>query len=180
MDKAKKASVNLHVKDAIENTKMITMTDSAVNTLMDFERVIDELNVYAFANWKSGELVDGPKYERYFVSCTFMWPYKKMPDPRGGERLLDYDCTVTYRKDVLEYPIKVKSPDDLVTVERHDPLLRAAIVEVLGNQSEEKIKSLTGREEIRRECFDMVNNLLTKEAGKALIVNLLFTSYLYD
>ena len=26
MDKAKKASVNLHVKDAIENTKMITMT----------------------------------------------------------------------------------------------------------------------------------------------------------
>ena len=80
----------------------------------------------------------------------------------------------------ISVELMVKSPDDLVTVERHDPLLRAAIVEVLGNQSEEKIKSLTGREEIRRECFDMVNNLLTKEAGKALIVNLLFTSYLYD
>lgn len=80
----------------------------------------------------------------------------------------------------ISVELMVKSPDDLVIVERHDPLLRAAIIEVLGNQAEEKIKSLTGREEIRRECFDMVNNLLTKEAGKPLVVNLLFTSYLYD
>ena len=35
-----------------------------------------------------------------------------MPDPRGGERLLDYDCEVYYAKDMLEYPIKVKDPDD--------------------------------------------------------------------
>ena len=80
----------------------------------------------------------------------------------------------------ISVELMVKSPDDLVTIELHNPLLRAAIVEVLGNQSEEKIKSLTGREELRRECFEMVNNLITKEAGKPLIVNLLFTSYLYD
>ncbi|PIW63077.1 flagellar basal body-associated protein FliL [Shewanella sp. CG12_big_fil_rev_8_21_14_0_65_47_15] len=80
----------------------------------------------------------------------------------------------------ISVELMVKDPDDLIIVERHDPLLRAAIIEVLGNQSEEKIKSLTGREEIRRECFDMVNSLITKEAGKPLIVNLLFTSYLYD
>jgi hypothetical protein len=35
-----------------------------------------------------------------------------MPDPRGGERLLDYDCEVYYSKDILEYPIKVETPDD--------------------------------------------------------------------
>ncbi|MDI5876954.1 flagellar basal body-associated protein FliL [Shewanella xiamenensis] len=80
----------------------------------------------------------------------------------------------------ISVELMVNSPDDLVIVERHDPLLRAAIIEVLGNQAEEKIKSLTGREEIRRECFDMVNNLLTTEAGKPIVVNLLFTSYLYD
>ena len=105
---------NLHIKDAIENTKTIQMTDSAVRTLMDFERVIDELDCYAFANWKDGELVEGPKYERYFVTCKFMWPYKDMPDPRGGQRLLDYDCTVKYLRDSLEYPIKVTSPNDFV------------------------------------------------------------------
>ncbi|GIU06185.1 MULTISPECIES: flagellar basal body-associated protein FliL [Shewanella] len=80
----------------------------------------------------------------------------------------------------ISIELMVKSPDDLITIERHDPLLRAAIVEVLGNQSEDKVKSLIGREEIRRECFDIVNNLITQEAGKPLIVNLLFTSYLYD
>jgi hypothetical protein len=41
-----------------------------------------------------------------------MWPHKMMPDPRGGERLLDYDCEVYYAKDMLEYPIKVEDPDD--------------------------------------------------------------------
>ena len=100
------------IADVIENTKEIFMTDSALDSLMDFERVLDELDLYVFANWKEGELVEGPVYEKYFVTCTFMWPHKMMPDPRGGERLLDYDCEVYYAKDQLEYPIKVKDPDD--------------------------------------------------------------------
>ena len=88
------------------------MTDSSLSTLLDFERVLDELDLYVFSNWKSGELVEGPIYEKYFVTCTFMWPYKLMPDPRGGERLLDYDCEVYYSRDILEYPIEVENPDD--------------------------------------------------------------------
>ena len=100
------------IHDIIENTKDIFMTDSSLNTLMDFERVLDELDLYVFKNWKDGELVEGPKYEKYFVTCTFMWPYKLMTDPRGGERLIDYDCEVYYAKDQLAYPAKVKTPDD--------------------------------------------------------------------
>ena len=100
------------IADVIENTKELCMTDSSLSTLLDFERVLDELDLYVFANWKDGELVEGPIYEKYFVTCTFMWPYKMMPDPRGGERLLDYDCEVYYAKDQLEYPIKIKTPDD--------------------------------------------------------------------
>lgn len=98
--------------DVIENTKNIYMTDSSLTSLLDFERVIDELDIYTFANWKGGELVEGPIYEKYFVKCTFMWPYKKMPDPEGAERLNEYGCEVSYRKDQLEYPIKVKTPND--------------------------------------------------------------------
>lgn len=101
-----------NIKDILENTKTIYMTDSALTSLMDFERVIDELDVYVFENWKKGELAEGPIYEKYFVTCTFMWPYKLMPDPRGGEKLLDYGCHVRYKKDRLEYPVKVESPDD--------------------------------------------------------------------
>lgn len=100
------------LKDIIDNTKDIYMTDSALNSLLDFERVLDELNLYAFENWKKGELVDGPDIEKYFVTCVFMWPYKKMPDPRGGELLLQYGCEIRYKKDFLESPKKIKSPDD--------------------------------------------------------------------
>jgi hypothetical protein len=100
------------ISDVIKNTKEIFMTDSSLTTLLDFERVLDELDLYVFANWKSGELVEGPVYEKYFVTCTFMWPYKLMPDPRGGERLLSYDCEVSYTKDLLEYPIEIKDPSD--------------------------------------------------------------------
>jgi hypothetical protein len=100
------------IQDALKNVKEIYMSDSALASLLDFERVIDELDVYAFENWKLGELVEGPVYEKYFVTCTFMWPHKKMPDPRGGEQLLNYNCEVLYKKSTLEYPVKPKSPDD--------------------------------------------------------------------
>ena len=100
------------ITDVIQNTKEIFMTDSSLNTLLDFERVLDELDLYVFKHLKEGELVQGPQYEKYFVTCTFMWPAKRMPDPRGGERLLSYDCEVYYSKDMLSYPIKVKDPDD--------------------------------------------------------------------
>ena len=103
-----------NIKDIIDNTKDIFVTDSSLDTLLDFERVLDELDLYAFKHWKLGELVEGPVYEKYFVTCTFMWPHKLMPDPRGGERLLSYDCEVTYEESMLEVPKKVETPDDFV------------------------------------------------------------------
>jgi len=101
-----------NLEDIVSNTKEIYMTESSLETLMDFERVLDELDTYVFANWQKGELVEGPVYEKYFVTCTFMWPYKLMPDPRGAERLLDYNCRVRYRKSTFRYPVDVKGPED--------------------------------------------------------------------
>ena len=49
-----------NIRDLLNNTKEIFMTDSAVSTLLDFERVLDELDLYAFEHWKQGELVEGP------------------------------------------------------------------------------------------------------------------------
>lgn len=100
------------IKSAIENTKQIYMSDSSLDTLLNFERVLSELDLYVFANWKMGELVIGPEYEKYWVTCTFMWPYHLMPDPRGGERLLDYDCEVRYKKSMMSSPKTVEKPED--------------------------------------------------------------------
>lgn len=116
-----------NINDVLENIKNISLTDSAINTLLNFERVIDELDIYTFTNWKRGELVEGPKYEKYFVSCTFMWPYKQMPDPVGGRRLLEYGCEVFYKKDHLEYPVKVKSPSDFKPGTKYPKMARTPV-----------------------------------------------------
>jgi hypothetical protein len=101
-----------NIKDILENIKEIYMTDSSLETLLDYERVLDELDLYTFKHWKKGELVQGPIYEKYFITCTWMFPFRQMPDPSGAERLLNYGCEINYKKDTLEYPIQVKSPDD--------------------------------------------------------------------
>ena len=95
-----------------DNIKAIYMSDGSIATLLDFERVLDELDVYAFRNWEIGELVAGPEVKKYTVGATFMWPDKMMPDPRGGARLLPFDCDVNYQKKKIKIPIKINDPSD--------------------------------------------------------------------
>ena len=98
--------------DIITNLNELHKADSFLETLVDFERVLDSVHLYAYENWNKGELVYGPDIQRHWVTCTFMWPYKKMPDPVGAKRLLDYNINVRFKKDLLETPVKVEGYDD--------------------------------------------------------------------
>jgi len=100
------------VLDIIRNVQSLYAVGPTLTILKDFERVLDELDVYVFANWGEGELLSGPVDSRHFVTCSFMWPADKMPDPSGGKRLLDRGCKVTYAKDELLKPREIKSPED--------------------------------------------------------------------
>ena len=95
-----------------ENIRDIYMSEGSLSTLLDFERVLDELDLYAFKNWQIGELVAGPEITKYRVSAIFMWPEDLMPDPRGGRRLLPFDCDVKYKKTTMKIPIKITDPSD--------------------------------------------------------------------
>ena len=95
-----------------DNIRDIYMSEGSLLTLLDFERVLDELDIYAFKNWDIGELVEGPVVTKYRVSAIFMWPEKLMPDPRGGRRLLPFDCEVKYKKTTIKIPIKINDPSD--------------------------------------------------------------------
>jgi hypothetical protein len=95
-----------------ENIKDIYMSEGSLLTLLDFERVLDELDLYAFKNWQIGELVSGPNIGKYRVTCIFMWPEKLMPDPRGARRLLPFDCEVKFKKTQMKVPMKITNPDD--------------------------------------------------------------------
>jgi flagellar FliL protein len=68
--------------------------------------------------------------------------------------------------------------DNLTIVEHHSPLLRDAIINIIGQQSEAKVKSIKGRAEIQLECEEQVKELLIKETGEPLIKKLLFTQWL--
>ena len=97
-----------------ENIRDLYLSDGSLLSLLDFERVLDELDLYAFRNWQLGELVQGPDIGRYKIGCIFMWPEKLMPDPRGARRLLPFDCEVKFKKTTIKIPIKIEEPDDFV------------------------------------------------------------------
>jgi hypothetical protein len=97
-----------------ENIRDLYLSDGSISSLLDFERVLDELDLYAFKNWQLGELVQGPEVNRYTVSCIFMWPGSLMPDPRGARRLLPFDCKIKFKKTKIKIPIKIEDPDDFI------------------------------------------------------------------
>ena len=101
------------ILDIINNIDNIYGSNTSFQVLKDFERVLDELDLYVYKNWEDGELAEGPKIERHWVTCLFMWPRDKMPDPKGGKRLLDYDCKVRYKKTSLMQPRKIRKPGDM-------------------------------------------------------------------
>lgn len=67
----------------------------------------------------------------------------------------------------------------LEAADHHSPLLRAEIIDIFGRQPEEKVKSLTGREDIRRSCLERLRQLMKKETGNEMVKDVIFTKYLY-
>jgi hypothetical protein len=111
----------------VNNLKGIMTSDGSMSILLDFERVLDNIDLYACKNWLIGELVDGPDMGRYSVSCTFMWPYKLMPDPRGAKRILAIGGKVHYACKEVEIPIQVKNYDDFVPGTNYPKMIKTKV-----------------------------------------------------
>jgi flagellar FliL protein len=99
---------------------------------------------------------------------------------------LDPDIVTNYAGDnskklgYLRLTIEIMLDDTqfIVDIEHHMPLLRATAIEVIGGQSEQQVKSLTGREEMRREILKRFRDKLAKETGNEVIKDIIFTKYL--
>jgi hypothetical protein len=101
------------ILDVIKNIQTLYENDSSLAALKDFERVLDELDLYVYDNWIDGELAYGPKINRHWIAAGFMWPVKKMPDPTGAKRLLDLGCKVKFQQSHLVEPREIRTPDDI-------------------------------------------------------------------
>ena len=110
---------NVDYVSIIDTIKGIYTSDGSMSTLLDFERVLDEADIYAFRNWDLGELVQGPDVKRYSVSCVFMWPYKLMPDPKGAKRLASVGCKVKFAKSKIKVPVEIENYEDYVAGTRY-------------------------------------------------------------
>lgn len=107
--------------------KGIMVSDGSMSSLIDFERVLDDADLYAYRNWIKGELVKGPVVKRYTVSCVFMWPYNLMPDPSGVKRLITIGCNIRFAKSKIKVPIEVKDYDDFVPGTRYPRMVEKKV-----------------------------------------------------
>ena len=111
----------------ISTIKGIYTSDGSMSVLLDFERVLDEADLYAFRNWQLGELVQGPVVKRYSVGCMFMWPYKLMPNPSGAKRLTKLGCKIQWKKTKIEVPVEVDDYDDYVPGTRYPKMHKKSV-----------------------------------------------------
>ncbi|SHO57212.1 flagellar basal body-associated protein FliL [Vibrio quintilis] len=133
--------------------------------------------------------------KRYFTLVFFIFSTiaafpSHAEDSKDGPKLayftLEPDLTTNYFTKgkklgyiQLRIEIMVADSKDLPTVEKHQPLIRDTIVEIMGKQTEDTIKSLSGREDLRKKLVKKLNDLLLPETGRPLIADLLFTKYIY-
>lgn len=101
------------ILDVIKNIQDLYENNSSLSILKDFERVLDEMDMYVYENWEDGELAYGPKVDRHWITAGFMWPKDKMPDPVAGKRLLDLGCKIRYERSHLLEARPVRKEDDL-------------------------------------------------------------------
>jgi hypothetical protein len=112
--------MTISVKMINSQIRKISDTNTLLDMLLEFEKFLDDCNLYAYKNWIDGELVAGPELERHWITAKLMYPYKKMPDPNGAKRLMYWGCMVKYEKSTLITPVKIRSFDDVELKMRPD------------------------------------------------------------
>ena len=89
------------ILEVIQNIDDLYENNTSLAILKDFERVLDEMDVYAYENWENGELAYGPQVDRHWITAGFMWPKDQMPNPVAAQRLQDLGCRIKYEKSHL-------------------------------------------------------------------------------
>lgn len=106
--------MTISIKTLNDQIKYVSQTNTLLDMLLKFEKVLDDINLYAFRNWMQGEILEGPDLGRHYITVKLMYPYKEMPDPAGAERLFNIDCLVKFEKDVLECPMPAEKFTDAI------------------------------------------------------------------
>ena len=101
------------ILDVIRNIDNLYENNTSLAVLKDFERVLDEMDMYVYENWDQGELAYGPQVDRHWITAGFMWPRDKMPNPTAAKRLTELGCRVKFEKSHVVKPRTIRTPEDI-------------------------------------------------------------------
>jgi hypothetical protein len=116
--------MTISVKLLNDQIKKISETNTLLDMLLEFEKTLDNIDLYAYKNWSKGEVLEGPTLDRHYVGLKLLYKQSEMPDPAGAKRLFARNCLVKYYKDDLLSPVKVKTFDDITTDISNDGRVR--------------------------------------------------------
>ena len=105
--------MSITAQDLNDHLRKVSEGESLLDMLLEFEGILDEVDLYAYKNWIKGEILEGPDVGRHWVTAKFMYMSEDMPDPSGAERLLSRGIKVKFCREELKYPKKIKNWDDV-------------------------------------------------------------------
>ncbi len=86
---------------------------------------------------------------------------------KGRQRFLQVELTMMTREE-----------DVVSAIELHQPMIRNALVLLIGGQIFSDIQTAEGKELLRQQCLQEVQRLLEQEIGKPGVEQVLFTSFI--
>ena len=87
-------------------------------------------------------------------------------DTKGRQRFLQAEVTLLTRES-----------DVIGTVELHMPMIRNALVLLIGGQQFEDLQTAEGKEFLRLQCLEELQRIIENEIGKVGIEQVLFTNF---
>jgi len=78
----------------------------------------------------------------------------------------------------VEMQVKVDDPSIVSALELHQPAIRHSMLLLLSSQNMKEIKTLKGKEKLRKDALAEMNKVLMESTGKKGISNLFFTGFI--
>jgi hypothetical protein len=101
----------IDINDIAATISGVKSNRNTLSLLLEFQGVLDDLNVFAYENWIKGEVIKGPIISKYWIEVFLMYAEQDMPDPEASDRLTKHGCYVFYQRDTLTSNVKVKKVD---------------------------------------------------------------------
>lgn len=84
-------------------TRVLARSAAALEILVDFERLLDSLGVYAYPQWETAEILHGPVLRRHDVRISLLFPGTSPPPAESLARLVGAGMLVELEAATMEY-----------------------------------------------------------------------------